>query len=1425
MICSIERKNNTIVDVKDGAGNTLPIFSDLQKVLRNTDELVMWLLRTQTTTFNNWLNGEPLVLLSDIDGHYFKNKDGNVMYVHKRVLGRPSEANTLNSNTLKERLSIIHQTIELYNKYKNENVSLTFLEDHITNPEERLIQLKAIREARLAQLELIQFENKNDKAPSGARRISQGDDNRGRITDFVKSAKRFDALRQKLKERFPANADAIDKMSSEELYLEMQFEGKSETDKILIDGKLVTKEEALKQGKELREKSINKGNATDIAMQAIFERDAIKRANLLAELAATNYAWIKELESTYRMRWQIESTSIVQTQASFYSDIFNTSFKPDILIYHEDGTVTIREMKTQIKFTDMRYLDVLKYGETPYLQIMDTKENKAKLQLMLMAFIMKVHSPELKFKKLGVDLVLSNLASSSSSIATDFSVSAEEALSFLDMLQKYINEPQNQAIKDYIISKGIYAKVFNYRDYVTSSPYAERIEKDNKINYIINSNDTYEEKLSKLTQLVTENEARAYKKSLVNLGDSPDDNAYRKKLKEKIALMKSLTNDMYNLYNVNPNQTLDSVSKDMNGLSKYASSLVDSSHPIIASFNKLWQERMHRFSKKKYEQESRFRALYIMVLNEARERAGLSKIPEDVIKNMDGFSLKQHLSTLKHEDIMSRLSVKVEEGGLIYTYLRRPEKELESNYWEGVNIKETPNPLTENEKNLLKFINDYNDSIFIDKVEEGKVTQLALANRVRAQIDLRDGNSMNVTELDYFNNKLFVENVDNRTWNYNSATMNGKFGFIPKTSLTSEEAVQYKHLFNSGAGQLLKGFNNWVLRNFTFFLEDQVKSQGEDELPGLHLRFLGGDNIDTYEGRWSQSIEKSMIDFMDNNLRVEMLQDVYSMGRGVIEYLKTENVDSKTDKPVKSNVLDSLEKLLIYNIKGVNAYDALTMSEDISFLGRILKTTLPDGNGNYHTYAISARKVLKYIKYKTSMAIMGFSVTSAIVNWVQTLQASLRVGLSNSVLRRQLIASGINPDELDFTISDYYKGYKAYLASSVSLADGVRDKLFLMAKELRFLPDSYDWNTSEKSYMTKHLASKKDSVAFVMHSAPEEANAMAMMYAILRNRKHNGKSMWDNYEVEEQVVGNSKIKTLVWKGGIRGKEEVYPGFSRVIEGITAKEAEAYRSIYRNIQGGYRHDERTYFELTVFGDLFLQFRRWVPSMLKKMFATQKTDYSQGFYEWKMKDGESIGEWKFRNMEGRFVTLFRLLFSSVLRPLANIPIIKSSQFGNYLKEYSESLNWRDMTAQQKLNVVESAVTLMAWAMMWLIRAKATDDDDKEENALKKFWMKMEKNMLAPIDPRFALDLINNSTPASWSMTYKRVTGYATLFSSMFVYYALGDEKEALTKDKHFEGLRTSLQATPEFGIAPLYKLYRFGETYDKSAEEYWQDLTQF
>lgn len=72
----------------------------------------------------------------------------------------------------------------------------------------------------------------------------------------------------------------------------------------------------------------------------------------------------------------------------------------DLFLDHSHNVYSIYDLKTGVHFDQMWETSLLKYGYTPRLNVFDEPRSRAKLQLMLYAFMIKVENPDARFRHL-----------------------------------------------------------------------------------------------------------------------------------------------------------------------------------------------------------------------------------------------------------------------------------------------------------------------------------------------------------------------------------------------------------------------------------------------------------------------------------------------------------------------------------------------------------------------------------------------------------------------------------------------------------------------------------------------------------------------------------------------------------------------------------------------------------------------------------------------------------------------------------------------------------------------------------------------------------------------------------------------------------------------------------------------------------------
>lgn len=221
-----------------------------------------------------------------------------------------------------------------------------------------------------------------------------------------------------------------------------------------------------------------------------------------------------------------------------------------------------------------------------------------------------------------------------------------------------------------------------------------------------------------------------------------------------------------------------------------------------------------------------------------------------------------------------------------------------------------------------------------------------------------------------------------------------------------------------------------------------------------------------------------------------------------------------------------------------------------------------------------------------------------------------------------------------------------------------KNKTFLLLKRLNYLPDNYKWATDSSDLLTTRNKLFNQSTMYMFHTMPEEAVATMIMAAQLRRMKISknhpdktvaGKSLWSMYHVVEKTdedgatyhdvewgkkLPNGKVEPIIRGYVNKNKEGVEPDYEAITE-LTSREAQRLKYVYHKMHGGYRPDERVRLEYYVFGEVFMQFKRFLPTILKNAMQSKGKLDTYGHYKptGEMKDGVEVMEWVGRIVEGR------------------------------------------------------------------------------------------------------------------------------------------------------------------------------------------------
>lgn len=144
---------------------------------------------------------------------------------------------------------------------------------------------------------------------------------------------------------------------------------------------------------------------------------------------------------------------------------------------------------------------------------------------------------------------------------------------------------------------------------------------------------------------------------------------------------------------------------------------------------------------------------------------------------------------------------------------------------------------------------------------------------------------------------------------------------------------------------------------------------------------------------------------------------------------------------------------------------------------------------------------------------------------------------------------------------------------------------------------------------------------------------------------------------------------MEWDGTVRGRRNISniegaPQYEEV-KGLEIEELNAIKFLYEKLHGGYRLDERVRLEYYVLGEMLLQFRKFMPGVLKNIGASRGYRNTQGFFkEEKDADGNVTLKWTPQVVEGRWRLLAGLMLNYIGLKRKMVP---EGEKGNKLMQF--------------------------------------------------------------------------------------------------------------------------------------------------------------
>jgi len=566
--------------------------------------------------------------------------------------------------------------------------------------------------------------------------------------------------------------------------------------------------------------------------------------------------------------------------------------------------------------------------------------------------------------------------------------------------------------------------------------------------------------------------------------------------------------------------------------------------------------------------------------------------------------------------------------------------------------------------------------------------------------------------------------------------------FVPRLTPTMEEVFETKGVNKKEIKRM------WSKSMDNFFERSYPTSE---QNIGVPVKYMGSAGIISSENHSFNAYNALQV-FTTNMINKRNMDDVYAMGKGIKAIL-----GQKADDAGDSDKFKTLENWVDHFI-------------DINVIDREKRSSIrrkPIKIGNRY---LRDDRVLDWLRNYVSTSTMWLKPVSGTFNHFLIMILNFKEAVKQSAGKGLF---KINDQDLDFGIKDLAFGELKAAEVGFSSLSGKKTKLELFAEMLNYLPDNYEYSTDKaKSIVGKNKLANKSHLYF-FHRIGEDHGTYAVLGAQLNHMKtkdNNGNeiSMWDAYEIQDDK--------LVYTGGVRG----YNQAGEVLEGISPEEELRMKRVSQRIHGGYRRTEKIALEANAIGRATLQFRKYLPSILNNMFQGKYNDISLG--SWKKvgerEDGQPIFEWVGQINEGRIV-----FFGKWILTMMKL-------------KYDPNYKWENLSAQQKLAVLDLLITGAFFAIALLGMGAALDDDDEDTYNFRK-WQKLRDDLTAGYYPYDLLRGVQTGTVA--------VPKLITLNEGLMDYFFNGGISGEETTDGFIRGQRKIFKSLPF--LSSYYEWNRF------------------
>jgi hypothetical protein len=609
----------------------------------------------------------------------------------------------------------------------------------------------------------------------------------------------------------------------------------------------------------------------------MIDSEILKEINNVAsesdgKISITDYQWLNDKEYLEKILTQAGinimdevpenlKDVMVSPEISVWSDLLGWGGTMDALVTKASGRFSIIDWKTGRRFGLKTNPDPMKYG-IQSVYISDNQRERAKLQVMLYAFILKLNNPDIKFENLLTVWIPDRWFTERVDTEKNVEVSA-----YLNMLKSFFSD--KKAIKEAGLSENILEtimekspRIFDVSEYTdkTDDSMFSKIKDD-----IFRPEIAYRKRVEEITAILSQLRDRRQ----IRTEELPEWQKLRlAKLMEEVAQLKA-----------DPSMQLDVFPEgDIGIVKEYLGNYSDINMGIFQTWVKLRNERWNLYTQKHERDKLEFNEKMKSILNEYMKNKFQVKMSSRIV-----------LGNINYAELFSfAFKEELKNGFMIERLITKEDKQEWSN-------------LTKDQQSFMEYINNKFASWFVgDK---------AFMNQKATMYNHEKLTWLNLFNLGKSKDRMFE-------WYQ---------GFFPKVMKTDEE-LNYEEGVrilgeNIGKGDVLganilgrfstKVMKEKAIRALTRF-EDDVFEQYNESKMALPLKYLDSFNV-VNERNYTKNIVFMFDRFNKSMLHKEYMEEVYHTGQALKVYLQLKK--NGEGQPMFENTVGFLEKKLVGDLQ------------------------------------------------------------------------------------------------------------------------------------------------------------------------------------------------------------------------------------------------------------------------------------------------------------------------------------------------------------------------------------------------------------------------------------------------------------------------------------------------------------------------------